>query len=125
MAVSTSTYQAGNETMVTFEVNYQNIGSSDIYTITGCGSSLVATLPPGTTVLKRITGGPVCLCAEAPMAVPPGANRTSTTPGCWTVYKFLLVQPGTAQVDFALYWGPTQGSSQQDMTNITATFTFA
>ena len=124
-SVTASTYQGGNGTMVTFAVSFENVGSTDIYTVTGCGSSLTATLPQGTGVLKRVTGGPVCLCAEAPTAVPPGANRTAITPGCWTVYKFLLVHPGTVQVGLTLTWGTSQAGPQQDMTNITATFSFA
>jgi hypothetical protein len=111
--------------MVTFAVTYENIGSADIYTIAGCGSSLVATLPAGTDVLKRVTGGPLCLCAEAMTPVPPGGNRTSVTPGCWTAYKFLLVHPGTMEVYLTLYWGLSQTFQHEDMTNITASFTFS
>ncbi len=124
-SVTASTYQGSNGTMVTFAVTFEDVGSFDIYTVTGCGSSLVATLQPGSDVLKQVTGGPVCLCAEAPTAVPPGGTRTAVTPGCWSVDKILLAHPGTAQVDFTLYWGSAQATSRQDMTNITATFTFA
>ena len=123
-SVSASTYPGGNGTTVTFAVAFENVGTSDIYTVAGCGSSLAASLPQGDGALKRVTGGPVCLCAEAPTAVPPGEIATSVTPGCWTVYKFLLVGPGTVQVDLALYWGPSQSYQRQDSTNITATFTF-
>ena len=125
LSVAASTYQGGNGTMVTFSVTYENVGSSSIYTLSGCGSSLVATLPTDTSIIKRVTGGPVCLCAEAIMPLIPGANRTSTTPGCWTVYKVLLVHPGTVQVALTLYWGPDQTGQQQDATNITATFSFS
>lgn len=124
-SVTASTYQGGNGTMVTFAVAYENVGTSDIYTLAGCGSSLVATLAPGSDAVERVKGGPVCLCSEAIMPLPPGGNRTAVTPGCWTVDKFLLVHPGTVQVDLALYWGPTQTYQQQDVTNITATFSFA
>lgn len=58
------------------------------------------------------------------MPLAPGGNRTSVTPGCWTVYKSLLVHLGTVQVDLTLYRGPTQTSQQRDTTNITASFTF-
>ena len=122
-SVEASTYQGANGTMVTFMVSFTNVGSSDVYTVVGCGSSLSVTLTPGSTVLKQVSGGPVCLCAELPSAVPPGGNRTATTPGCWTSVKYLLVHPGTVQVDLTLSWGETQ-SSLQEATSITATFTF-
>ena len=124
-SVTASTYQGSNGTMVTFAVAYENVGNSDIYYLAGCGSSLVATLAPGSDAIKQVRGGPVCLCAEAIMRLPPGGNRTAVTPGCWTVDKFLLVHPGTVQVDFALYWGSTQSNQQQDVTNITATLVFS
>ena len=123
-SVNASTYPGSGGDYVTFAVAYTNVGSSDVYTISGCGSSLVATVPPGSTGLKQVSGGPVCLCAEAPMALPPGANRTSVTPGCWSSIKYVVAHPGTVQVDLTLYWGPTQ-SGQQDSTTITAYFTFA
>ena len=121
-SVGASTYQGSNGTMVTFEVTYENVGSYDVYTAAGCGSSLVATLPPGNGVLKQVYGGPVCLCAEAITPILPGGNRTSVTPGCWTVDKIMVAHPGTVQVELTLSWSTMQDSPRQDITNITATF---
>ena len=114
----------GGETFVTFIVSYQNAGTSDVYTIQGCGSSLTASVPQGSGVIQETPSGPRCLCAEAPSPVAPGDYRTATTPGCWSGYQFVLVHPGTAQVDFTLSWGYDQGFQRQGTTNMTATFSF-
>lgn len=120
-SVAATVYGQGSD--VAFSVTYENVGSSSVYYVAGCGSSLVATVPPGSGVLQKVSSGPVCLCAEAIMPLAPGDNRTATTPGCWSGYHFELLGPGTVQVELTLYWGQSQGS-QQDTTNATATFTF-
>ena len=124
LSVAASTSQGAGQTAVSFAVTYENVGQSDVYTVVGCGSGLVASLPPGTTVLQKVTQGPVCLCDEAMTPVSPGQNRTSYTPGCWSGYQFLLVHPGTAQVDFTLSWGSNSTFQQGGQTNITAYFAF-
>ena len=111
---------SGRDT-VSFEVNYENAGSSDVYYVAGCGSNLVASPPVGSSVLQKTQDGPRCLCAEAVMPLAPGSNRTAFTPGCWSGYDFVLMHPGTVQVDLSIYWGPTQGRRG---TNVTATFAF-
>ena len=115
----------GSHAQVGFEVAYENVGPSDIYYVAGCDSSLAVTIPAGNGVLQETYSGPRCLCAEAIVAMPPGANRTASAPGCWSGYGVVLAHSGTVTVGFTLYWGATQGNQPQDATNITATFTFA
>ncbi len=125
-SVQASIFQdGGGGTTVSFAVSFQNGGTYTIYTAAGCGSGLTAEVPPGSPVLQKVNGGPVCLCAEMMAPVDPGQNHTSYTPGCWSGYHFALLQPGTVQVDFTLYWGSMMASPQATYTNVTAWFTFS
>ena len=124
VSVTASKSLGADGTLVSFDVAFKNVGSSDVYAVRGCGSSLTASVGSSSGVLRTTTGGPICLCAEAPVTVPPGGNSSATTPGCWSAYKFLLVGGGSVQVDLSLHWGPAQ-STLQDVTNVTATFVFA
>ena len=123
--VQATTYQDGNRSTVSFAVSFENVGSYTVYTAAGCGSGLTASLAPGSQVLEKVASGPVCLCAEIMAPVDPGQNRTATTPGCWSGYQFLLVHPGTVQVDFVLSWSSRQANPVATSTNVTAWFTFA
>ena len=124
-SVEAEVYDQGAQgQLVTFAVTYENTGSSDVYYVAGCGSSLVASVSAGSGVIQKSSTGPVCLCAEATMALPSGGNRTATTPGCWSGYHFVLLGPGTVQVQLTLSWGPTQASPGNDTTTVNAQFTF-
>ena len=120
-------YQGANgDKLVTFRVLFENVGASPFYVISGCGSGLTATLPANSVVVQKVSGGPLCACAEFIAPVNPGQNHTSITPGCWSGYYYKLVQPGTVNVNFTLNWGTDgQNFQQSNSTTISATFTFS
>jgi hypothetical protein len=122
---ATTSQGSGGVKLVTFSVMFQNVGSSPVYVIGGCGSGLYATLPANSPVIQKVSGGPVCMCAEYIAPINPGQNHTSVTTGCWSGYYYKLVQPGTVAVNFTLNWGMDgQNYQQSNSTSISATFTF-
>lgn len=125
--VRATVYQGtGSERIVTFTVLFENVGTSPVYVIGGCGSGLTATLPANSPVLQKVSSGPVCACAEFIAPVNTGQNHTAVTPGCWSGYHFKLAQPGTVTVNFTLNWGMDGRNFQQsNSTTISATFTFS
>jgi hypothetical protein len=114
----------GGDRKVTFSVGFVNIGNFQIYIIGGCGSSLNSTIAANPSVIQRVSGGPVCLCAEFVMPLNQGANDTLTNPGCWSGYSYTLIGSGTVNVNFTLQWGTSSGQYFQNSTSIEATFTF-
>jgi hypothetical protein len=107
---------------VTFSVKVRNIGSGNIYFLSGGGSSLNSTVISGGSVLTRISG-PRFEIAEFMAPVSPGSDWTATTPGCWSGYHYQLNQPGTVEVKLTLTWfsGASFGS-QPGRIDITAEF---
>jgi hypothetical protein len=106
-----------------FSVQFENVASAPIYVLSGGGSSLSVTSLTGTPV----TSQPLKFRCEVPVAmtaVNPGGNHTSSTPGCWSGYTYLLSQPGTIEVQLILTWSnaSSQGG-QQGSIEITAEFT--
>lgn len=121
-SVTDSLYSGSKGEVVTFRVNYTNVGSGDIYYVNGCGSSLVADVPSSSAVLQKVSGGPVCLCDEVLTPLAPGKGASATTPGCWSGYSFVLVGHGAVQVELTISWGQAQSGSGS--TTIDATFAF-
>jgi hypothetical protein len=114
------------DTRVTFQVLFENIGSSPVYVAGGCGSGLNSTIPANSPIIQKVQGGPLCLCAQFIMPINPGQNHTTITPGCWSGYYYKLVQAGTVDVNFTLYWGSNGESyTQSNSTSISAKFTLA
>ncbi len=126
-AVQAMIYQGtSGDKFVTFSVLFENVGNSPVYIISGCGSGLTATLPANSVIVQKVSGGPVCACAEFIAPVNPGQNHTSITPGCWSGYYYKLAKPGTVGVNFTLNWGSNgQDFQQSNSTTISATFTFS
>jgi hypothetical protein len=109
---------------LSFSVEFQNVGSSTIYVVSGGGSSLSATILSG-PAHSQIALGPKCEIVSAEIAVRTGQNFTSVTPGCWSGYTYQLSQPGTIEVELSLSWSTsvTTGASG-GVTDIMAEFTF-
>src|SRR5439155_24135765 len=63
VAAVTDTSQNGSKS-VTFRVLFENVGVVPIYVIAGCGSALNSTILQTSPVLEKISGGPLCECAE-------------------------------------------------------------
>jgi hypothetical protein len=126
-AVQAMVYQGtSGDKLVTFSVLFENVGTSPVYVVGGCGSGLTATLPTNSVVVQKVSGGPLCACAEFIAPLNPGQNHTSITPGCWSGYYYKLVHSGTVNVNFTLNWGTDgQNFQQSNSTTISATFTFS
>jgi hypothetical protein len=108
---------------VQFEVGITNVGSSPVYVIRGCGSSLSSTLVQGEGVVKTVNVIR-CLCAEAPSGVAPGQSSTLVGPGCWSGYIYSVVSPGTFTVKLTVSWSPTGNPwTPTGNTTVFATFT--
>jgi hypothetical protein len=109
---------------VTFSISLRNVGNTSIYIIKGCGSSLVSSIG-NSTVLQKVSGAPLCLCAEALTPFDPGQNETLTTPGCWSGYTYKVIGSGTTNMNFVLSWEPgSQNFSSSGSMSISATFRF-
>jgi hypothetical protein len=91
-----------------FVVAFENVENHPIYMVGGCGSGLSSSIS-ASSVIQKISSGPLCACAEFVMVLEHGQNHTSTTPGCWSGYDYELIQSGTVAVNFTQYW--TSGSS--------------
>jgi hypothetical protein len=90
---------SGNQS-ISFKVGFENVGSSDIYVVQG---GLNATILWG-SARTQIVRTPRCMIMEAPIAITPGENASAFTPGCWSGYEHLLLQPGTIEVQLTLSW---------------------
>lgn len=93
---------------VTFAATFENIGNYPIYVVGGCGSGLSSSISDS-SVIRKISSGPLCACADFVMELEHGQDHTSTTPGCWSGYDYELIQPGTVTVNLTQYW--SSGSS--------------
>ena len=114
VAAVVSGSQAGDPA-VSFTVQFQNIGSGDIYVLAGGGSGLNATITSGGSIVSQVSS-PRCEIAVAIVPLSPGSESTAMTPGCWSGYSLQLLQPGSIQVHLTLSWsgsetgGPGGGS---------------
>jgi hypothetical protein len=113
------------ERYVTFYVEFENIVSSTVYIVGGCGSGLDLYAFTNSSVLQKIPSGPLCLCPEFIMPLSYGQMHTSITPGCWSGYSIKLLGSGKTTLNFVQYWtNSSSGAQNQDNTMITASFTF-
>jgi len=113
--------QSGPESL-TFAVQFENTGSGPIYVLEGGGSGLTVASLSGPAVTNQSLEFR-CVMPAAMAAVNPGENHTSSAPGCWSEYTYLLEQPGTIQVQLVLSWltGNSPGA-QAESIQITAEF---
>lgn len=114
----TSQDGSGNQT-ISFAVAFQNVGNITIYVARGGGSGLNATILSGS--VKSVTTVR-CDIAVAPSPLSPGENSSTITPGCWSGYSFILLQPGTIQVRMTLSWSLGMTSQQANSVVIDAEF---
>jgi len=108
----------GGKGGVGFSVEFQNIGASPIYVLSGGGSGLNVTVTSGTSVVES-SNGIRCELVEVIGPLNAGANSTAIAPGCWSGYTFQLVQPGMVGVKMTLTWangtsGGVSGSVEID-----------
>jgi hypothetical protein len=116
--------QSGSQT-VSFSVEFENIGGSTIYVLEGGGSSMSASLTPGTAEVSKASSV-ACEMMVAEVSVAPMQDHTSVTPGCWSGYVWQLVSPGTVQVQITLGWsGSASAGSNSGSVDITAQFTLS
>lgn len=110
---------------VVFQVVYTNVGEFPVYVLGGCGSGLSASIAGSQTVLRRVTGGPLCDCAAIVLTLQTGDNHTATNPGCWSGYDYQLIGHGTVTMNMTLDWSTEeQGLESSNFTTIQAQFTF-
>lgn len=120
LAVNATLNQDENQTL-SFAVKFQNIANSTIYVIGGGGSSLGVTILSGPVQSNHLATK--CEIASIKIPVDSGQTYTSYTPGCWTGYNYVLLQPGTIMVRMTLDWSENSGA-QSGITVITADFSF-
>ncbi|MDA4121935.1 MAG: hypothetical protein OK456_01995 [Thaumarchaeota archaeon] len=125
-SVQATTAQEDGVTRVTFQVLFENTGTSPIYVLAGCSGGLSSSIPANSSVIKQTTGGPLCDCAAVILALDDGQNHTSISPGCWSGYYYDLVGSGTVEANFTLNWSADQQDavSGTNSTTIYAHFTF-
>ena len=109
-------------TVVTFQVQFKNIGTSSIYYISGCGSDLRTSVSSGTSILRQIPNLILCMCAEFNTELKPGQYSTSVDPGCWSTYAFQLVGHGTVEMNMTLMWSTSPQDWGANTTSIQAEF---
>jgi hypothetical protein len=120
-----ATRGSNGQILVTFAVNFKNVGDSPIYVAGGCGSGLSSSIADS-SVIKKVAGGPLCACAMFIQQLQHGQNHTSVNPGCWSGYHYELVGSGTVTVNFTQNWSVGGYNFQnQNSTSIVATFHFA
>ena len=109
---------AGNQ-FLSFNVEFQNIGSAPIYIQDGGGSPLSATILSGPVQEVRTVQ---CEIVTGMIPISPGQTDSVFTPGCWSGYNYVLSQPATIQVLLNLTWYNGSYSRARSM-QITAEFT--
>jgi hypothetical protein len=125
-SVEASTAQQEGAVRVTFQMLFENVGTTTIYVLGGCGGGLTSSIDGDSSVIQQTAGGPLCDCAAIVLALEAGQNHTSTNPGCWSGFYYDLVGSGTFTMNFTLNWS-TDGQNAIQGTNsttITAQFTF-
>lgn len=119
------TDQSGLRTL-RIEIGFTNVGNSDIFVPTGCGSSVNSTITSGASVVKTVGGAPRCLCAEYLSVVLPGQSLSEVDPGCWSGYYYQVVGSGTVSAKLSLSWYPdAQFNRPAGDIVINATFTIS
>ncbi|MGA2200021.1 MAG: hypothetical protein ABSG45_08800 [Nitrososphaerales archaeon] len=112
-------------TSVTFQVLFENTGSTPIYVIGGCGGGLSSSIVGNSMVIQRVPGGPLCDCPAIILTLNDGQNHTSVNPGCWSGYAYHLLSPGTVTMNMTLQWSSSvQGLESTNSTSIQVGFTF-
>ena len=112
---------SGNESL-SFGVNFQNVGSQTIYVIRGgVGAGFNATIVSGSAETREINTA-MCMIAEAPSPVAPGNASSVMTPGCWSGCEFVLLHPGTIDVQLILTWSVSTLAGQTSSVVIMAEF---
>jgi hypothetical protein len=122
---TTSRGESGDK-IVTFTVEFENIGSVPIYVLSGGGSPLSASIISGPVTEQAQSAK--CEIAEGMTAIGPSQSYTSLTPGCWSGYVYELPQSGTIQVLLILIWSnglPSPPSAGENSIQITAEFTLS
>jgi hypothetical protein len=124
VTATTSTTQNGTMDVI-FQAQFANNGSSSIYYIGGCGSSLSTSIAATSAVLKQDSNGTPCLCDESLMPLKSGQSSLSADPGCWSHYYYELVGHGIIEVNMTLGWSTNSQNFQgTNSTSIQAQFTF-
>ena len=109
LEVQAFTSQGGSgKQSLSFSVEFQNVGSSTIYVVSGGSTSLNATILSG-PARSETSFSAKCEIVTAQIPVGPGDNFTSSTPSCGSGYTYTLLQPGTIRIELTLSW--SQGSS--------------
>jgi hypothetical protein len=106
---------------ITFEVQFQNIGTGDIYLVEGGGSALSAAIPAGPNIVTQAQDKG-CSIATAMVSLAPGGDHTSVTPGCWSEFHYVLNAPGDVNVNLVLSWSDGFSGSGQQSVTITCNF---
>jgi hypothetical protein len=109
---------------VNFEVLFENVGTVPIFVAGGCGSGLSESVANSSVIQKVREVAPLCACAEFIMSLDQGQNHTSTDPGCWSGYRYQLLQSGSFTANLTLNW-TASGQSSKGQTSISAKFDLA
>jgi hypothetical protein len=108
VSIDASVFSSQGSQLVVFSGEFENTGSGTIQVIGGGGSSLNVTTLGGSSILSQVSS-PKCDIAAAMGSISPGQEWTATTPGCWSGFHYLLLGPGTIEVQLSLSWGGTSG----------------
>lgn len=111
----------GARPLLIFNVTFRNAGSATLYFVTGCGSSLRATIHPN-SVIQETQSGPRCLCAEALRGLDPGQSGSAVTPGCWSGISYTVIHPGQITVNMTLSWWGDSSFQKLSSSSIISTF---
>jgi hypothetical protein len=110
---------------VVFQVVFTDDGDSPVYVMGGCAGGLSSSVVGDQTVVKQVTGGPLCDCAAMILTLQTGQNHTSVNPGCWSGYSYRLVGHGSVTMNMTLNWSAGgQGPEFSNFTAFQAQFTF-
>jgi hypothetical protein len=125
LSVQAFVSQAGSgEQTLTFSVEFQNIGNSTIYVVTGGRTSLNATILSG-PVRTQYAQTAKCQIVSPEIPIGRGGNFTSSTPSCSSGFIYVLLQPGTIEVELTLSWSAntSTGGVSGGVIDIMAEFT--
>jgi len=114
LVAATASGGQGSEQVVSFRVQYENIGTATIY-VPGGGNGLVVDSMTGTAVVQKVPEAQ-CEIEMAPFPLTQGETTTAFTPGCWNGFGYSLLQGGSLDVQFTLSWYPSSDLSGQKAT---------
>jgi len=100
--------------MVSFRVQYENIGTATIY-VPGPGNGLAVDSMTGTAAVQKVPEAQ-CEIVMAPSPLTQGESTTAFTPGCRNGFGYSLLQGGSLDVQFTLSWYPSSNLSGQNAT---------